>query len=168
MEVWQVQTADDMTAQMQDRLLYRGDCFGLCTEPLEMYFSLAGNRPDFPPRHTACWRGYIATWEIRDNKLYLLSMDTGPDRSRAEDPETWELMACCGTIIAPETIFPGEPLPVLAVWFSGQLRCVKGDMVNYIHMGCASTFEHEFLIELENGVVVGEPVCSDDGLRERL
>lgn len=153
---------------MRDQLLYQGERVELCAEPLEMYFSLTGSRPDFPPRHTACWRGYVATWEISDNKLYLVSMDTGPARTRAEDPEIWELMESCGPVIAPETLFPGEPLPVFASWCSGLLRCVKGDAVNYIHMGYASTFEHEWLIELVNGVAVGEPHRTESNLNNRL
>ena len=46
-------------------------------EPLKEY--LAEKSINFPLINTACWRGYIGSWEIKDNKLYLISLDDFSD-----------------------------------------------------------------------------------------
>lgn len=63
------------TAQVPDLIIYKGDTLILYTNPLESYY----NEDNPRPKHfyvngyssTACWRGYQAIWEIKDNKLYL-------------------------------------------------------------------------------------------------
>ena len=152
-----------MTAQIPENLLYQGAQLKLCVEPLELYFQQQGSRPTLPPKSSACWRGYIGSWEIREGKLYLVSITIGKGRPwgevmGAEELELWEAIdEASGEQVTPETLFPGESLPIFARWFSGILRCAKGDVIDYVHAGYESTFQHEFLIELVNGVVVSEP-----------
>lgn len=63
------------TAQVPDLIIYKGDTLILHANPLESYY----NKDNPRPKHfyvsgygsTACWRGYQAIWEIKDNKLYL-------------------------------------------------------------------------------------------------
>ena len=77
----------------------------------------------------------------------------------------WE---CIGQpIITPGTLFPEEPLPVFASWVSGILRCAQGDVVDHVGMGYASTYQNECLIELVDGVVIGEQLCFDIGATRR-
>jgi len=64
------------TAQIPDLLIYKGDTLALFSCPLSFYpdnklinpESLFGSKDCF---YTACWRNYVATWEIINKKLYL-------------------------------------------------------------------------------------------------
>ncbi len=68
------------TAQVGERLLYKGETNRLCTLPLEPYLKERNLRIYVfgPPRKvvvtTACWRGYIGTWQIKDDFLWLLGV----------------------------------------------------------------------------------------------
>jgi len=63
------------TAQVPDLLIYKGDTLYLFANPLEDYYNAQNPRPDnfgfTNCRSTACWRGYIAEWEICDSTLFL-------------------------------------------------------------------------------------------------
>ncbi|MBN2078201.1 MAG: hypothetical protein JW838_04505, partial [Spirochaetes bacterium] len=74
-----------------------------------------------------CWRKYIATWEIREGRLYLVSID-GVYRLTGEGP-------------------------LYADWVSGILRVPRGRMTRYVHMGFESRYEKELVITIEKGVV---------------
>jgi hypothetical protein len=57
---------------------------------------------------------------------------------------------------------------VFAEWFSGELRIPEGDLVEYDHMGYASRYERNLLISVENGVVVGTRILSDEAYQKEL
>jgi hypothetical protein len=77
---------------------------------------------------TACWRRYIGTWEIKDNKLYLNKL-FGALKLQSLDP-------------------------VHADWFTGVLRIPQGERLHYVHMGFGSVFEKELHIKIEKGIVI--------------
>lgn len=77
---------------------------------------------------TACWRGYLGTWEIKDDRFYLVRL-AGRFRVRGG-------------------------APIHADWFSGVLRVPMGEVLQYVHMGFGSVYEQELHIKVENGVVV--------------
>jgi hypothetical protein len=66
-----------MTAQFPDRLIVGGAELDLCSLPLEDYLRRIQKlkRPPFVESSTALWRGYVATWEIRDGLLWLVKID---------------------------------------------------------------------------------------------
>lgn len=119
-----------MTAQMMDTLFFNGE-----------KFLLAGDAP-LPEQHprllrgdevissTGCWRGYLALWEIEDNRLFLKSIRG------------------CWRLVGKE--------PLFADWMNGEWRLVSGECVEYVHMGYESTFERELLVEIEKGLVVSQ------------
>lgn len=57
-----------MTSQIKDLLIYKRKKHGI-HGPL-----LPGDGFEFPFTSSACWRGYVATWKIANNKLYLLNL----------------------------------------------------------------------------------------------
>ncbi|KAA3641483.1 MAG: hypothetical protein DWQ02_00480 [Bacteroidetes bacterium] len=68
------------TAQIPDILIYNGDTLLLHAVPLNSF----PDRDKITPQnlfgssgctYTACWRGYVATWEVIDDKLYLNSIE---------------------------------------------------------------------------------------------
>ena len=135
-----------MTAQVKDIIIYKGEKSGLCNNPLEQLWRMESfERPQFNLRSTANWRGYIATWEIKDDTLYLLDIkEDDPDNPR-------ELID-----IFPETL--GKP--VNAWWYTGRLRIVQGKTVNYIHGGYASRYKKEIYLTVRKGEVKDRQIKS--------
>ena len=129
-----------MTAQASERLIYGGKDIRLCTNPLSLYLKQTGIKFESPS--TACWRGYIGTWEIIESagveRLYLVELSA--HRSYEE-------------IVGVSDIFPGFDR-VFAHWFTGELRCPQGELLNYVHGGYASTYEYDLLMDFKQGVLV--------------
>jgi hypothetical protein len=131
------------TAQIPEKILYEGESGSLFTNPLESYFTKDNPRPEFAAPHTACWRGYIGSWEIREGALYLVGINA------------W--MRDGGGRAAPvgfEAVFPGKKAPLKAEWFTGTLRIPRGKPIRYVHMGYQTVYEEEVLLRIEKGNVV--------------
>ena len=128
-----------MTAQIAERLRYLGEEHALCTNPLNDYFSMGGNDPGFESTCSALWRGYVGTWEIIADRLYLIGL-----QGTLKD----------GTEASLATLFPGFPTRVFAHWYSGSLRIPQGRQIEYVHMGYGSRYERDLFLEVERGVVV--------------
>ena len=66
-----------MTAQCPDILVHRGRSLQLCATPLADLLKRRRRaaRPRFLVQSTGCWRGYVATWEIIDRRLYLTGLE---------------------------------------------------------------------------------------------
>lgn len=127
-----------MTAQISEYLDYQNTGYSLLTQPLEDWFRQCGRRPAFAMRHTACWRGYVGSWEIRDDLLYLVDLEGTMQSGEEADLRT---------------VFPDQEGPVFAEWFSGDLRCPTGPLVEYVHQGFQSRYASELVLRVENGVV---------------
>jgi hypothetical protein len=132
-----------MTAQIPENLLLDGETLALCSEPLGDYFDFSGEQPRFADHCTALWRGYVGTWEIRDDRLYLLAID-----AQYQD----------GSPARLADLFPGHPDRVFAHWFTGTLRCPRGGQVEYVHMGYGSIFEEDLLLHIDRGVLTRREV----------
>ena len=128
-----------MTAQFSEALDIDGEIVGMFTNPLDSYFSLGGKRPAFDCHSfSALWRGYVGTWEIVSERLYLIKL-TGNLEGGAE-----------ATLV---DVFPCYPDRVFAHWYTGTLRIPKGKQLKYVHMGYATSFEKDLLIDVERGVL---------------
>ena len=134
-----------MTAQAAEVLIYQGQEQMLFSNPLEDYFDEQHPRPNFVSPHTANWRGYVGTWELEGERLYLVGLqgEVAMGESRAET-QPYGLA----------DLFPGSDGRVEASWFSGTLRVPVGPQLHYVHMGYGSVYERELLITLEQGQVV--------------
>lgn len=104
------------TEQIPDEILVDGARYQLLTRsPFEALLS----RPDMNSalnariglKSTNNWRGYIATWEIRGNRLLLQRMISG------------------GRPLPLSAFFIGRDSPVDAIWFSGTLLLGKGEAI---------------------------------------
>jgi hypothetical protein len=62
-----------MTAQVGEKLIYKGQDHWMASEPLSDYLK---TRPEirFAIAITACMRGYCGTWEIIDDQLYVVEL----------------------------------------------------------------------------------------------
>jgi hypothetical protein len=141
-----------MTAQAGERLFYKGEETWMAAEPLNQYLQ---NRNDikFISSSTACWRGYFGQWEIKDNKLYLIAFKAYLEGYREVDLSY---------------LFPRQK-QVIADWFSGKIRVPQGEMLDYVHMGYASLYERDLILEIQNGELVNEYVVQNEEVfQERL
>jgi len=178
-----------MTAQAPDVLLIDGEEVPLFAAPLNEYLSGLGQEWPFATAWTSSWRGYVATWTIDDDRLFLLGLEgwAAAQRIHADDPMKVSLREAIAAI--PPDVDLGEwalnprkiPLTFLfadagervaATWFTGVLRVPRGKELEYVHMGFESVYEEYLVITIEQGRVARrETVGGPEWLeceRERL
>jgi hypothetical protein len=138
------------TGQMSDHLLYKGETVMIFSNPLESYFDKDHPRPDklFRFSCTACWRGYVATWKIEKDELYLVKLDEG---SCDENPKKIPL----------KKVFPEAKDSVKATWFSGVIRIPQGKQLMYVHMGYGSIYEKDLFLTFEKGKLIKEEIVDN-------
>ena len=115
----------------------------MCDEPLGDYFVQGGEDPGFESNCTALWRGYVGSWEIVEDRLYLVELN-----GTLED----------GSEASLATVFPGFPDRVFAHWFTGTIRIPQGRMLEYVHMDYLSIYERDLLLEIKKGVVINTSI----------
>ena len=131
-----------MTAQFHEHIEINKQSYGLCTEPLQTYLSLMKNPPEFDWCCTACYRGYMGSWAIKDNILYLTKIEVGgPPFFTFKD---WRKM------------FDNKKGDIKAEWYSGVLRIPKGEVLEYVHCGYGSKYEKDLFITIDKGNVIKE------------
>jgi len=131
------------TAQYPDKIIYQGKEYNLDTNPLEPYFE---KNPDKRPKggmmSTALWRGYVATFEIRDGQFFLKDIQIEVPDATKQYSYKWQSVM--------DSVFKQDSA-VKIDWFSGLLVMPYGKLVNYVHMGYGSTYEKYILVEVANG-----------------
>lgn len=132
-----------MTAQISEMLRYQGQELSMCTCPLNGYLANTAHKIRLDDFCTALWRGYVGTWEVIEGRLYLLGLSGSYDG---------------GKELSLANLFPDYPDGVFTHWFTGQIRCPRGRLLKYVHMGYASTYEEDLILEFKAGVLVGERV----------
>jgi hypothetical protein len=129
-----------MTAQFTEKIILNGQKRSLCTDPLESFFEMSGmQRPEFRETCTALWRGYVGTWEMLADRLYLVDLN-GTLRG--------------GKVAKMTLIFPDFPDRVFAHWYSGVLRIPMGKLLRYVHGGYGSVYERDQFITVKKGIAV--------------
>ncbi len=142
------------TAQFGDRITYKGETVEMFSNPLESYFSQERPRPDhlFKATCTACWRGYVGHWEVKDDQLVLVKLVAGDCGQNS--PE-----------IPLESLFPGQKGPIVAIWFTGIISIPQGKMLQYVHMGYQSVFEKELLLNFKDGKLIKEEIIDNSKVK---
>jgi len=142
-----------MTDQISDKLIYEGKEVPVETSlPLVSWFS--PEIPESDPRiveskegylhSSACIRGYVATWEIKDNKLFLVKL-SGKYR-----------------LIHDESIF--------ADWVSDKFIVPKGKLIKGLikESDSFTNFEEELHIIIEKGVVTKLDIIKNESKTPEL
>ena len=87
-----------MTAQAAECLLHKGQKLTLCTNPLEPYLNSGASPLRFRAPSTSLWRGYVGTWAIENQGLYLVSLQgyvgTMDEVKEVGLEEVYEKFAC--------------------------------------------------------------------------
>jgi hypothetical protein len=134
-----------MTAQVHEKLIYEGEELSMTycpLLPLDDPRIRILSEDEFDHSNpivfsTACWRGYIGTWEIKDGKFYLVDL-----------VGRYEMV---------------EEQPMHADWFSGVIRIPRGEILQYVHMGFGSVYEEELHVQIEKGMVVESSTIDNRG-----
>ena len=149
-----------MTAQLPDLLLHNGSNCALLCNPLTAYFDKCPNQHRLAATSTMNWRGYVASWKITNDRLYLSDVD-GQICTREHDvdqkPSSWGPVghkgACHKRRVGIDYLFDTSTGNVFADWFSGELRVATGEMIEYQHSGYASKYDRYLIINVESGKV---------------
>ncbi len=120
-----------MAVQYNDRIYLDGELFELISTPLSTFFEAHPEIPRFRGKISECRRGYIATWRIRNNVLFLTGFQ----------------QASPTTVINPRDVLTGPK--IVADWYDGILR---------IPLSSDKPIETELHIRVQNGVVYNHEI----------
>ena len=127
------------TSQVPDVLVLSGEVHAIYTNPLEGWLQSNPERlPKNRVRLTTLWRGCLASWEVAGHRLFLTDVELPTMGSQYDS--------------AMKEMFPGQDR-VFADWFSGHIIISRGKLVDYVHMGYASTYKKYIILQVEQGVV---------------
>jgi hypothetical protein len=157
------------TRQVPEKILYKGQEYQLACVPLEKYFDANHPKPaELRATSTACTRGYVGTWEIKDKKLCLKSLGRFSSSRPIQE-------------IPFSLVFKDRKPPVEAAWYTGVLRMPHGEMLRtarmmvysadydddlYAGFQRANAFwihERDIYIRVEQGNVVSEHIVDNKG-----
>ena len=88
--------------------------------------------------NTAVSRGYVASWEYVDKRLYLVGLRGWIEGYRQ---------------VSQDYLFPDFPNRVFAHWVNGQLRAVDGELLHYEHSGFQSVYERDVYFTVNDGLL---------------
>jgi hypothetical protein len=133
-----------MTAQVPETLRFKGEELDMCCEPLASYLRVTRKVLNYTMTSSACWRGYQGTWEIVNDQLYLVEISA-------------EIQTTVGArSVTLQDYFTRASGPVFAHWFTGEIRCTRGAILEYVHGGYGSTYEEDLFLEIKAGMLIGE------------
>ena len=152
------------TAQDPDKLIVNGDTVRIFSNPLEAYLSKKGQYTKFviygdtvrvrsnpweegertiggielTPHSTGLWRGYVATWRLENDSLFLVRLQKGYE-NQAED---FNIRKEFGT----DRVFAG--------WVTETIIVPQGKLLQYVHAGYGSLYEGEKYYEIKGGKLI--------------
>jgi hypothetical protein len=152
-----------VTAQVQDSLAYDGERWSLVHYSAgEPFLPQAhGLRP--APLHTACWRGYVCGYAVREDRLLLdaLEVNHRPDGDGASMPP--ELHGVAPAAGGPPWKYAAVAMPLA---YDGTLVIAR-DFIQalYVHMGFHPMWKYRHAHELVfEGGRLARATCLDERL----
>jgi hypothetical protein len=124
--------------QTKESIIIKGQKYSLFTCPLAGYWTKKNPKPAIKLPVSSCRRGYVATWEIFHECLYLV-------RIIFHAPED---------DFGLDFIFPGNTGKVKASWYTGELKIPIGNELCQVHM-IDSVYDADWFIYIKKGKVIG-------------
>jgi hypothetical protein len=134
-----------MNSQLKEILVYQCREFAMDCDPLAQYFSQQKSPPRFFTTLKANERGYLGTWTIKKNALYLTAF-IGMLENNEE--------------ITLEDLFPDKQV-VFADWFSGEIILNHGKLLALKTKNSPAIYEKDLHMEIVNGNVVNSRVVEN-------
>lgn len=139
------------TAQISDRLIYEGKSYHLHNNPLEAYFKKYPKKcPEGDLTNPALWRGYIATFEIKNQALILTDLKIQV-YEHEEGKEEWAPEIVLKPVL--KEVYPEEEALKID-WCTDVLILPFGKLIHYVDNAYASTFEQYILLEMKAGILI--------------
>ena len=118
-----------MTTQVKEQIIIDGQKYPLLNAmSLPEDDSIIQHKKGVIETSSNCWRGYVGTWEIKDDTLYLVDFSSGK----------YDVLV---------------NLPILADWISGTAKVATGE-VKASSSWDIETYETEMHLTFENGLVI--------------
>lgn len=128
-----------MAIQQKDRIYLDGELFELLSTPLNAFFEAHPDIPSFRGKMPECRKGYMASWRIRNNVLYLTGFQ----------------QVSPTVVINPRDVLSGPKM--VADWYDGTLRIpIDSDISN--PDGDGDPHETELHIYVQRGVVYNHEI----------
>lgn len=128
-----------MTIQIPEKLIFQGQALAMTAAPLTGYLNSQPDRIGFAVRMSCLWRGYVGTWSIQSQRLFLTALD-----GTLSD----------GSPVTLDSIFPGYPGGVFAHWYSGRACCPHGKFLRTLHGGFEIQYESDLFLDFDHGVLL--------------
>lgn len=133
------------TGQIPDYLIIEKDTLSLHCNPLESYFKKNPIKEGIiTSMSTGLWRGYIAFFEFKNNKLVVQNIYKQNYITNEKGEYKEELISIYNDIFGSVKDFECN-------FYDGVLICPFGKIIDYVHMGYSSTYENYRLIEIQKG-----------------
>jgi len=126
-----------MCVQDKDSIIVKGEKYCLYTTPLDSYWTKRKPKPKIRLLSTACWRGYVATWEIFNANLYLVNI-----KYNAIDGDE-----------GLDYLFPQNTGKVKADWYTGELQIPIGNRLYQERME-DPVYDSDWFIRIKKGKVI--------------
>ncbi|WP_444909431.1 hypothetical protein [Microbulbifer sp. TRSA005] len=144
------------TAQAPDYLIYKEERHRLHVNPLEELFLMKKElRPKGGVMSTGNWRGYVATFEIKQGFLTVSDITIekrDPDKDKEHNYLTESVL---------KKVFPNQSARKMD-WFSGLLVVPLGKRTGYVHLSYASRYENYLVIRIKSGRIVESAQMNSD------
>jgi hypothetical protein len=142
-----------VTAQIHDTVILDGKDHDLVAVDGGPLFDPAGHGIELAMISTACWRGHVCVYTIKDDRLLLETLMLG-GKATVGGERVSTRPAFAGVRFTPNGYgeYLAEPLS-LEIPFSGRLAAARTCVGEYVHMGFAPGWKYARVIELtlENG-----------------
>lgn len=130
------------TWQNGDKFIVDGDTVSIRSYPLEEYFKKKWfrkiGRVKIKGTCSALWRGYVATWELKNDSLFLVRVQTD---------------YCGGNPVDVDLYKEFKQKRVFAKWVNSSILKTYGELLNYLHFGRLSIHEGKITYSFRNGVL---------------
>jgi len=126
-----------MCVQDKDSIIVKGEKYCLYTMPLDSYWTRWKPKPKIRLLKTTCWRGYVATWEIFRDNLYLVSI-----KFNAIDGD-----------FGLGYLFPQNTGKVKADWYTGELKIPIGNQL-YQEFMEDPVYDSDWFVNKKEGKVI--------------
>jgi len=141
------------TQQCCDTIIFKGHSYPVQLNLLEHYFDENPKRkPKIECSSTALWRGYIATFEIKDNRFCLKDIKKEVKKRGCKDcsERIWKSVT--------NKVFQGKS-KVKASWFTG-LIVLPYKFISRTDMAYSDVYERYTIFEIDKGDIKKEKVLN--------
>tara|TARA_R110000822_G_scaffold86530_3_gene201613 strand:+ start:440 stop:943 length:504 start_codon:yes stop_codon:yes gene_type:complete len=132
-----------MTSQIKEIMIIDNEKYTMHCTPLEPYLNILPKELKFNYRTTACWRGYIGTWYLENDQLYLINLKGTKYNTESKTLEE----------VGLDYLF-SEQEKVFAKWYTGVLSIPNGDILKNWKDDYLSFHEYVLCLKFEKGILI--------------